>query len=255
MNVPKPIDRKSRHEIALIQEAGKILANVHKHLISIVEPGMSTLDLDRIAEDMIRKAGAIPTFKGIYGFPATLCASINDEVVHGIPNADRILQPGDIVSLDGGVTFKGLIADSAITLAVGPISKEVSNLLLATEESLMAAIEQMRPGRHLDDIGTAVEAVGKRYGYGIVRNYGGHGVGKKLHEDPFIPNYKTGIPGPELRPGVVLAIEPMFNLGTEEVYTADDQWTVLTKDGLPSAHFEHTVIVTEDGPIVATLRE
>lgn len=251
----RPIARKSRHELALIQEAGQIVAETLSHLASVVEPGMSTLDIDRIAEERIRKAGAIPTFKGYHGFPATLCISVNEEVVHGIPRADKILKSGDVISLDCGATYRGLIADSAMTIGVGEISEELKKLLEATDQSLRAAIEQMRPGRVLQDVSAAVEDVGLAHGYGIVKNYGGHGVGRQLHEDPFLPNYRTGQPGPELKPGVVLAIEPMFNLGTEQVVTAPDNWTVITQDGLPSAHFEHTVIVTDDGPLVATERK
>lgn len=251
----KAIERKSRHEIALIQEAGRIVADTLSYLISIVEPGMSTLDLDRIAEERIRKAGALPTFKGYYGFPATLCTSVNEEVVHGIPNANKILKDGDIISIDCGATYKGLIGDSAVTIGVGSISAEVQKLLDVTEQSLMAAIEKMVPGNFLEDISGAVEDVGVAHGYGIVRQYGGHGVGRKLHEEPFVYNYRIGNRGPELRPGVVLAIEPMFNLGGDDVYTAEDNWTVITADGLPSAHFEHTVIITEDGPIIATERK
>lgn len=251
----KTILRKSRHEINVIVEAGQIVAETLKSLIAAIEPGISTLELDKMAEDRIRKAGAVPTFKGYYGFPATICASVNEEVVHGIPRADRILKDGDIISIDCGATYKGLIGDSAVTVGVGNISDELQALLEATERSLRAAIAKMLPGNHLEDISGAIEDVGLACRYGIVKNYGGHGVGKSLHEEPFLPNFRTGNPGPELKPGTVLAIEPMFNLGTEEVVTAGDNWTVVTKDGLPSAHFEHTVIVTEDRPIVATERK
>jgi methionyl aminopeptidase len=175
-------------------------------------------------------------------------------VVHGIPSAERILKDGDIVSFDCGATYKGMVADSAYTVPVGVITPEVQQLLVATEESLMAAIAKMVAGNYLEDVSGAVEDVCKQYGYGLVRNYGGHGVGHKLHEDPFVHNYRTGVRGPELRPGNCLAIEPMFNLGTEEVYTAKDEWTVLTVDHLPSAHFEHTVVVTEGEPEILTLR-
>jgi methionyl aminopeptidase len=251
----RPIARKSRHELRLIQEAGKIVADTHRHLMQIIEPGMSTYDLDQIAEQRIRKAGALPTFKGLYGFPATLCTSINEEIVHGIPNPERILKDGDIVSLDVGATYRGWIADSAITVAVGTVSDEVRQLLERTEEGLMAGVSKMCPGNQLQDVCGAIEDVGIKYGYGIVRNYGGHGVGKKLHEEPFVPNFRTGDPGPTLYSGNVLALEPMFNLGTEEVETLEDQWTVVTQDRKPSAHFEHTVIVTDDGPLVATWRD
>ena len=246
------IERKSRHEISLIRSAGQIVAETLALVVSSLKPGMSTLDLDQIAEANIRKAGALPTFKGYYGFTGTLCTSVNDEVVHGIPRADKILKEGDIISLDCGATYKGLVGDSAVTVAVGSIPPDVEKLLKATRDSLYAAIDQMRPGRYLEDVSGAVEDVCLQYGYGLVRQYGGHGVGRKLHEEPFLHNYRTGHRGPELKSGVVLAIEPMFNLGTEEVYTADDQWTVLTTDHLPSAHFEHTVVVTDGEPEVLT---
>ena len=246
---------KSRHEIKLIQEAGRIVAGVHNLMIKTVEPGMSTLDLDQLAEQFIRKAGALPTFKGYYGFPATLCTSINEEVVHGIPKADRILKDGDVISLDCGATYKGFIADSAITLPIGNVPEDIIQLLKATDEGLHAGIQAMRPGNRIIDVAAAVEDIGIHYGYGIVKNYGGHGVGKNLHEEPFIPNYRTENTGPEIRPGNVMAIEPMFNLGTADVETLEDQWTVVTKDRKPSAHFEHTIIVTEDGPLIATLRD
>lgn len=249
------ITRKSRHELALIQEAGRIVADTLSHLMSVVEPGMSTLDLDRIAEERIRKAGAAPTFKGYHGFPATLCTSVNDEVVHGIPRADKVLKEGDVVSIDCGATYRGLIGDSAVTVGIGTISDELRKLLVATDDSLRQAIAKMVPGNYLEDVSGAMEDVAVAHGYGIVRNYGGHGVGRQLHEEPFIHNFRTGNRGPELKPGMVLAIEPMLNLGGDDVITAEDNWTVLTQDGLPSAHFEHTVIITENGPIVATERK
>ena len=246
---------KSRHDIKLILEAGKIVAGVHNLMIKTVKPGMSTLELDQLAEQFIRKHGALPTFKGYHGFPGTLCTSINEEVVHGIPSADRILKDGDVISLDCGATYKGWIADTAITLPVGDIPDEILKLLSATDEGLHAGIQAMRAGNRIHDVSAAVEDVGLKYGYGIVQNYGGHGVGKNLHEEPFIPNYRTDNPGPEIRPGNVMAIEPMFNLGTADVETLDDKWTVVTKDRKPSAHFEHTIVVTDDGPVIATLRD
>jgi methionyl aminopeptidase len=250
----KTIERKSRHDLALIQEAGQIVADTLVKLMKVVEPGMSTLDLDRIAEENIRKAGALPTFKGYYGFPATLCTSVNEEVVHGIPRADKILKEGDVVSIDCGATYKGLVGDSAVTIGVGKISDDLRKLLDATDECLHAGIAKMVSGNFLEDISGALEDVAMNYGYGIVRQYGGHGVGRKLHEEPFLHNFRTGNRGPELKSGVVLAIEPMLNMGGDDVFTAEDNWTVITTDGLPSAHFEHTVIVTEDGPLIATAR-
>jgi methionyl aminopeptidase len=247
------IDRKSRHEIALIRSAGKINAEAHQAVQAAIKPGVSTMELDRIAEAYIRNAGGVPAFKGLYGFPCTLCISINEEVVHGIPKAERTLQEGDVVSVDCGTIYKGLYSDSAVTWPVGTVQPELLRLLSATEEGLLAGIAQMRPGNYLEDISGAIEEVCQQYGYGLVRNYGGHGVGKKPHEAPFIHNFRTGEQGPRLEEGNVLAIEPMFNLGKDDVYTAVDEWTVLTKDHLPSAHFEHTVVVTKGEPEILTL--
>jgi methionyl aminopeptidase len=251
--MPERIDRKSRHEIGLIRSAAKINAEAHQAVQAAIKPGVSTMELDQIAEVYIRKAGGVPAFKGLYGFPSTLCISINEEVVHGIPNAERLLQDGDVVSVDCGTIYKGLYSDSAVTWPVGTVQPEVLKLLSATEEGLLAGIAQMRPGNYLEDISGAIEDVCQQYGYGLVRNYGGHGVGKKPHEAPFIHNFRTGEQGPRLEEGNVLAIEPMFNLGKDDVYTAADEWTVLTKDHLPSAHFEHTVVVTKGEPEILTL--
>lgn len=246
------IDRKSRHEISLIRSAAKINAETHLLVRDAIRPGVTTRELNEIAESYIISSGAVPTFKGLYGFPATLCVSVNDEVVHGIPG-DRVLKEGDVISVDCGSTYKGMVSDSAVTWAVGAISDELTQLLKSTEEGLAAGIAQMLPGNHLEDISGAIEDVCLKYGYGMVRNYGGHGVGKKPHEPPFIHNFRTGDKGPVLEPGNVLAIEPMFNLGADDVYTADDNWTVLTNDHLPSAHFEHTVVVTKGAPEILTL--
>ena len=251
--VTERIERKSRHEISLIRSAGKINAEAHAVVRDAIKPGVSTLELDELAEAYIRKAGGVPAFKGLYGFPATLCMSVNDEVVHGIPSAERILKDGDVVSVDCGTIYKGLYSDSAITWPVGTITPELQQLLKATEEGLMAGIAQLQAGNHLEDVSAAIEDVCIKYGYGLVRQYGGHGVGKKPHEAPFIHNCRTGERGPRLEDGNVLAIEPMFNLGGDDVYTASDEWTVLTKDHLPSAHFEHTVVVTKGEPEILTL--
>ncbi|MDH4379819.1 MAG: type I methionyl aminopeptidase [Vampirovibrionales bacterium] len=241
------LGRKSRHDITLMRKAGQIVAEVHALVKEALRPGVTTLQLDEMAEAHIRKSGGLPTFKGYHGFPATLCTSINDEVVHGIPSAERILHEGDVISVDTGCTYKGLIADSAFTAGIGAIDPKVQALLDATRESLYAAIAIMKPGAYLEDIGGAVEDTCAKYGYGLVKQYGGHSVGHKLHEPPFVPNYRTGERGPELKSGATIAVEPMFNLGTEAVYTADDDWTVLTEDHQPSAHFEHTILITEDG--------
>ncbi len=251
--MPERIDRKSRHEISLIRSAAKINAEAHLAVQAAIKPGISTLELDEIAEAHIRKAGGVPAFKGLYGFPATLCVSVNEEVVHGIPRSDKILQEGDVVSVDCGTIYKGLYSDSAVTWPVGSVKPEILKLLAATEEALMAGISKMLPGNPLDEISGAIEDVCLKYGYGLVRNYGGHGVGKKPHEAPFIHNFRTGEAGPTLEEGNVLAIEPMFNLGGDDVYTAEDEWTVLTKDHLPSAHFEHTVVVVKGEPEILTL--
>ncbi len=252
MTVDTKIDRKSRHEVSLIRAAAKINAETHRVVQAAIKPGVTTQELNDLAEAHIRKSGGVPTFKGLYGFPATLCISVNEEVVHGIPNPDKVLKEGDVVSIDCGTTYKGMVSDSAVTWPVGQITPELEQLLKATEEALMAAIAQMVEGNHLDDISGAIEDVCLKYKYGLVRNYGGHGVGRKPHESPFIHNYRTGEKGPMLREGNVLAIEPMFNLGGDDVYTAEDEWTVITKDHLPSAHFEHTVVITSGEPEILT---
>lgn len=247
------ITRKSRHEISQMKTAGKIVAEVHEVMKEMVKPGVSTLELDEQAEKIIRQNGAIPAFKGYHGFPGTICASINHEVVHGIPSKDVILKDGDIISIDVGSVYKGLIGDAAVTLPVGEVSEELQNLLKGTEEALYSAIEQVLPGNKLyETVSAAVEDCANKYGYGIVKTYGGHGVGRSMHEEPFVYNFRPGKPGPELKPGMVIAIEPMLNLGTGDVHTMPDKWTVVTNDGKPSAHFEHTVAVTDDKPLILT---
>lgn len=252
VNSSGTINRKSRHDLQLMKKAGQIVAEVHALMREHVCPGISTLELDAIAEAHIRNSGALPTFKGYHGFPATICASVNEEVVHGIPRANKILQEGDVISVDVGATFRGMVADAALTIPVGVVDEKVLKLLAATEEALMAAVAKVVAGNYLEDVSGAVEDVNTQYGYGLVRQYGGHSVGFKLHEEPFIHNYRTGERGPILQVGNCLAIEPMFNLGTEEVHTLGDDWTVVTVDGLPSAHFEHTVSCTEAGPEIFT---
>lgn len=253
MSSQERIARKSRHEISLIRAAARINAETHLAVRDAIRPGISTLELNDIAEAYIRKAGGQPTFKGLYGFPATLCISVNDEVVHGIPKADKILQEGDVVSIDSGTTYRGMVSDSAVTWPVGTVSPDLTRLLKATENALLAGIARMLAENHLEDISAAIEDVCLEHQYGLVRQYGGHGVGRKPHEAPFIHNFRTGDKGPMLEEGNVLAIEPMFNLGGDEVYTAEDEWTVITKDHLPSAHFEHTVVVTKGEPEILTL--
>lgn len=238
-----------------MRAAGAIVAEVHNEMYYAVKPGVSTIELDEIAYKIITKNKAIPSFKGYRGFPATICASLNDEVVHGIPRGDVILKEGDIISIDVGATYKGMVGDSAVTIPVGKIDKEVEALLKGTNEGLYAGIEKMVAGNELEDVSAAIEDCALKYTFGIVRQYGGHGVGADMHEEPFLFNYRTGKPTPILKPGMVIAIEPMFNLGGDDVVVLQDQWTVATSDGKPSAHFEHTVLVTDGEPEILTDRK
>lgn len=214
--------------------------------------GATTADLDRIAEEQTLKRKAKPAFKGYRGFPASLCISINEEVVHGIPSPKRVLKPGDVVGLDFGVIYDGYYGDSAMTVSIGKIPPEVERLLRVTEQALYRAIEQALPGNFLSDIAGAVQRLADANNYGIVREFCGHGIGRSLHEDPPVLNYVQNGKGPKIKPGFVLAIEPMINLGTEKVKVLADGWTVITADGKPSAHFEHTIAVTPDGPVILT---
>ena len=245
------INRKSREEIKLMRHAGHIVALVHQKMKEVVEPGISTKELDNIAMKIIKENRAIPTFLGYHGFPACICTSINEQVVHGIPSDDIKLKDGDIIAIDVGATFRGLVGDSAWSYTVGNVNDDVKTLMKATEEALYAGIEQMRPGNVLDDISGAVEDVAIKYGYGIVRQYGGHGVGHVMHEDPFLYNYRVG-DKTLIKSGYAIAIEPMLNLGVDEVTVADDELTVSKADKKPSAHFEHTVVATDDGPQIMT---
>lgn len=248
------INRKSRYEISLMKTAGSIVAEVHSALKEMVKPGVSTFELDEKAEQIIIANKAIPAFKGYHGYPATICASVNEQVVHGIPSRDVVLKEGDIISIDVGSVYKGMVGDSAITHPVGTVSEELLKLLEITNEALFDAIAQMVSGNYLyDKVSAAIEDKANEYGYGIVKTYGGHGVGKAMHEDPFLYNFRPGTPGPELKPGMVIAIEPMFNIGTGDVHVLSDNWTVVTDDGKYSAHFEHTVHVTADGPEILTI--
>ncbi len=249
------IIRKSKAEIEKMRKAGRIVAAVLARLSSIVEPGVTTRDLDHEAEKMIRDAGAIPTFKGYCGYPASICTSVNDEVVHGIPG-NRRLREGDIIGIDCGATYLGYVGDSAVTVPVGNISEEVKKLMEATRQSLYEAISRCHVGNRLGDVCNAVESYVIPLGYSVVQNYCGHGIGRAMHEEPQVPNYGTPGTGKPLRAGWVIAIEPMINLGRHDVKVLSDGWTVITLDGRPSAHFEHTVAVTEDGPqILTTLEE
>lgn len=245
------VHKKSREEIKLMREAGNIVALVHQEMKRIIEPGLSTKDLDDAAMKVIKEHKAIPTFLGYNGFPGAICASINGEVVHGIPSDKRILQDGDIISVDVGATYRGLVGDSAWTYPVGNISDECKMLLEVTEKSLFAGIDKMRDGNLLEEVSGAIEDVAKEKNLGIVRQYGGHGVGRVMHEDPFVFNYRVGNKF-VLKNGYTIAIEPMLNLGGDDVHTLEDNWTVVTTDGRPSAHFEHTVHVTDGEPEILT---
>ena len=248
------IELKSAREISLMRAGGHILADVVERLRETVRPGLSTLEIDEDVEAFIRGRGALPAFKGYRGFPATVCISINEEVVHGIPSAHRRIKEGDIVGLDLGCIVEGYYADCAFTLAIGDVPPKVQQLLDVTRESLDAAITECRAGRRLSDVSHAVQAHVERHGFSVVRAFVGHGIGRALHEDPQIPNFGDPGRGPQLRPGMVLAIEPMVTMGSWEVKVLDDGWTAVTRDGSLAAHFEHTVAVTEDDPEVLTSR-
>ena len=237
-------------------ERMKVPAHINAEILSIVREncvaGASTYDLDRIAEEEAIKRKGIPTFKGYRGFPASLCTSINHEVVHGIPSKHNVLKEGDIIGIDFGITYDGFVGDHAMTIPIGKVSDEVSELIRVTEESLYKGIEQARPGNFLSDISAAIQGTVEPYKYGIVREFCGHGIGRALHEDPPVLNYVQNGRGPKIKAGLVVALEPMINLGTEKVRILDDGWTVVTIDRKASAHFEHTVAVTPDGPIILT---
>lgn len=242
---------KSYRELKIMKKAGLVAANTTRILREAIAPGVRTRDLDIIAEDYMRKHGAYPAFKGYRGFPASICTSINDQVVHGIPG-DRKLKEGDIISIDLGAILDGFYSDTAFTVGVGEISEEAKRLLAVTEESLWAGIRQARPGRRLGDISNAIQSYVEAHGFSVVRDFVGHGIGRQMHEEPQVPNFGVSGSGPVLRPGMTLAIEPMVNAGGYEVIVAPDNWTVFTSDGSLSAHFEHTVAITADGPVVLT---
>ncbi len=251
----KPILVKTPDEIKLMQEANQIVAEVLCMLQETVTPGISTFELDQMAEELCRKRNSIPAFKGYHGFPSSLCASINEEVVHGIPSRKRKLKKGDILSVDFGVCYKGFYGDSAVTIPVGKIKNETHKLLQATQESLELAIKQVVIGNRVADISKAVQEHVESKGYSVVRQFVGHGIGSSLHEGPEIPNYVQGGQSPRLIEGMVIAIEPMVNLGTHKVKVLRDGWTVITADKKPSAHFEHSIAVTADGPLVLSTRD
>ncbi len=241
------VHKKSREEIKLMRYAGNVVALVHQEMARIIEPGVSTAYLDAAAARIIKENKCIPTFLGYNGFPATICASVNSQVVHGIPSDDCILKEGDIISIDVGATYHGLVGDGAWTYPVGNITDECKMLLETTEKSLMAGMSKMRDGALLEEVSGVVEDVAKEKNLGIVRQYGGHGVGHSMHEEPFVFNYRVGSSF-VLKSGMTIAVEPMLNLGCDDVHTLEDNWTVVTNDDKPSAHFEHTILVTDDGP-------
>ena len=244
---------KSQSEIALMREAGKILAKVHEELKDAIRPGMSTLDIDRLGEKIIRGYGCIPSFLNYNGYPASICVSVNDEVVHGIPHKDHILYEGDIVSLDAGVIYKGYHADAARTYGVGKISDEAAKLIEVTKQSFFEGIKMAKDGNHLHDISNAIADYCESFGYGVVRDLVGHGIGKNLHEDPQNPNFHQRRRGIKLQKGMTLAIEPMVNAGTYEVAWLDDDWTVVSDDGSLSAHYENTILITDGEPEILTI--
>ena len=248
-----PITIKSSREIELMTEAGRILEIVHNELGKALRPGMSTKAIDKLGEEVIRSYGCIPSFLDYNGYPASICVSVNDEVVHGIPSEHRIIQEGDIVSLDAGVIYKGYQSDAARTHAVGEISEEAKNLIKVTRESFFEGIKYAREGNHLFDISAAIGKYAEDRGYGVVRDLCGHGIGTALHEAPEIPNYAMNRKGVKLKAGMTLAIEPMINIGGWEVDWMDDDWTVVTRDHSLSAHYENTVLITEGEPKLLTL--
>lgn len=242
---------KSERELTYMRDAGRVVAQTHAELARAVKVGVQTSELDRLAEEFIFKAGAKPAFKGLYGFPYTICASVNEEVVHGFPGL-RKLENGDIISIDIGAEINGYFGDSAVTLPVGDVSSEALNLLRATEESLYKGIELARDGNRLSDISNAVQTCAEGYGYSVVRDFVGHGIGSKPHEEPQVPNFGKPGRGVRLKAGMTLAIEPMINMGTYEVQTLSNNWTVVTLDAKLSAHFEHTIAITHNEPEILT---
>jgi methionyl aminopeptidase len=246
---------RSSAELERMRQAGRLVGEVLTELTAHVAPGVTTADLDAMAEKRIAQAGATPAFKGYHGYPATICASINEEVIHGIPSGRRILNEGDIISIDVGALLGGYFGDSAVTLPVGHVSESAATLLRVTDEALYRAIESVKPGGRISDIGYAVQQHVEGYGFSVVREFVGHGIGQKMHEEPQVPNYGEPGRGPRLTAGMVLAIEPMVNAGKPAVKVLADGWTAVTRDGSLSAHFEHTVAVTADGPWILTARE
>ncbi|MDR2888622.1 MAG: type I methionyl aminopeptidase [Lachnospiraceae bacterium] len=244
---------KSAREIELMREAGRILAMVHEKLGKIIRPGISTWDIDDFGTRLIKESGCIPNFLNYNGFPAAICVSVNEEVVHGIPSKERILQEGDIVSLDAGLIYKGYHSDAARTYGVGVISPDVAKLIEVTKQSFFEGIKKARAGNHLYDISNTIDEYVSGFGYGVVRDLVGHGIGTKLHEDPQIPNFAQKRRGIKLQPGMTLCIEPMINMGYAEVEWLEDDWTVVSEDGSWSAHYENTILITEGEPELLTM--
>lgn len=248
-----PITIKSAREIELMKEAGRILEIVHDELGKALRPGMSTYEIDRLGEELIRSYGCVPSFLNYNGYPASICVSVNEEVVHGIPSRKRILKEGDIVGLDAGVIYKGYHSDAARTHAIGSVSQEAQDLIRVTRECFFEGIKYAKEGNYLYEISGAIGRYAKSRGYGVVRDLCGHGIGANLHEAPEIPNYEMNRKGVKLRRGMTLAIEPMINIGTDEVEWLDDDWTVVTADDSLSAHYENTVLITDGDPVLLTL--
>lgn len=244
---------KSKKEIELMRQAGMMVSKTHQYLKPYIKKGITTKELDRLAENFIRSMGGVPSCKGYEGFPATLCTSVNSTVVHGIPSNEK-LKDGDIISVDMVIGYKGYQGDAAWTYAVGEISEEKKYLMEHTEKALYEGIKEVKPGARIGDISHAVEVYAKEHNLGIVRELGGHGIGRDMHEDPFVPNYGSKGRGPSLKEGMVICIEPMLNLGKADIYVLDDDWTIKTRDGKPAAHYEHTVLVTKDGYEILTPR-
>ena len=245
---------KSEREIELMREAGKILAKVHEELGKVVRPGISTKEIDRICEEMIRSYGCIPSFLGYEGYPASVCISINDEVVHGIPNKHRYLNEGDIVSLDTGVIWKGYQSDAARTHMIGEVTPQARKLVEVTQQSFFEGIKFAKAGNHLYEISAAVQDYAEQFGFGVVRDYVGHGIGRNMHEDPSIPNYRQVGRGPRLQRGMVIAVEPMITAGTYKCRVLKDGWTAVTRDGSNAAHYENTVLITDGEPELLTFK-
>ena len=244
---------KTSHEIELMRHAGKLLEQVHNELAKHIRPGISTWELDQIGEKMIRSLGCIPNFLNYEGFPGSFCFCLNDEVVHGIPAKNKIIQEGDLIKVDAGLIYKGYHSDAARTYAVGEVSPEAQKLMEVTKQSFFEGIKYAKAGHHLHEISAAIGAYAESFGYGVVRDLVGHGIGTNLHEDPQIPNFKQRSRGIRLQPGMTLAIEPMINMGRPEVAWLDDDWTVVTEDGSLSAHYENTILITDGEPEILTL--